>query len=212
MKRCPLCLNETTSPVYHQDSIRAYHHCSCCGLVRVGDQYRLTAVKEKAQYDLHQNNPDDPEYRKFLGRTFDPLQARVSKHSVGLDFGCGPGPTISKMGDQVGLKISNYDLYYYNDPELLETQYDFVTMTEVIEHIAEPGELLKVMDSLLKPKAILAIMTKRLIDYQQFINWHYKNDPTHICFYSLDTFRWIADQFSWRMEVIDKDVVFFYKP
>ena len=107
--------------------------------------------------------------------------------------------------------VRNYDLYYFNLPELLERRYDFVTMTEVIEHIADPQSLLIQLDSLLKQAGILAIMTKRVIDQQAFSNWHYKNDPTHICFYSLKTFEWIGRKLNWRLEIIDKDVVFFYK-
>ena len=211
MNQCPLCLSKATLQVYHQDSRRTYLRCSGCGLVKVADQYLLSEKDEKAQYDLHQNDPDDPDYRKFLSRTFDPLMARISQSSVGLDFGCGPGPTISIIAEERGVKVSNYDLYYYNHPEVFQKQYDFVTMTEVIEHIAVPSKLLEQLDLLLKPKAILAIMTKRLVDHDQFMNWHYKNDPTHICFYSIDAFRWMAQKFNWQLEVIDKDVVFFYK-
>jgi 2-polyprenyl-3-methyl-5-hydroxy-6-metoxy-1,4-benzoquinol methylase len=211
LSHCPLCLSEAVLQVYHQDGNRTYLGCNCCGLVKLADQHHLSSTDEKAQYDLHQNNPDDPGYRKFLSRTFTPLLTRISKQAVGLDFGCGPGPTISILGEESGVRISNYDLYYFNQGELLEQQYDFVTMTEVIEHIAQPNKLLKRLDLILKPNAILAIMTKRLIDNQQFKTWHYKNDPTHICFYSLDVFHWIAQKFNWRLEVIDKDVVFFYK-
>jgi len=84
-------------------------------------------------------------------------------------------------------------------------------MTEVIEHIANPQLLLTQLNSILKQAGILAIMTKRVIDQQAFSTWHYKNDPTHICFYSLKTFEWIGRTLNWRLEIIDKDVVFFYK-
>ena len=88
---------------------------------------------------------------------------------------------------------------------------NFITMTEVIEHIARPSELLPRLDRLLSPGGILAVMTKRTRDLAAFSSWHYKNDPTHICFYSEVTFEWIAQKMSWKLEVIDKDVVFFTK-
>jgi 2-polyprenyl-3-methyl-5-hydroxy-6-metoxy-1,4-benzoquinol methylase len=180
-------------------------------MVSVPAQYHLSAADEKAQYDQHQNTLEDAGYRKFLSRTFEPLVARIQSGSLGLDFGCGPGPVISQMAEERGLMVSNYDLYYFNQPELLKRQYNFVTMTEVIEHVANPQLLLIQLNSILKQAGILAIMTKRVIDQRAFSTWHYKIDPTHICFYSLETFEWIGRALNWRLEIIDKDVVFFYK-
>ena len=105
----------------------------------------------------------------------------------------------------------NYDLYYAPFEHLLDEQYDFITMTEVIEHIAHPAKLLTSLDKMLKPGAVLAVMTKRLFNQQRFVNWHYKNDPTHISFYSIETFKWIANKMDWRLEVINDDVIFLFK-
>jgi len=220
LQHCPLCLSQQHLAEYYVDKNRAYLRCASCGLVSVDDSYLLSAGDEKTQYDYHQNDPDNDGYRQFLSRTFAPLlkeltklkqQTKFSSSAEGLDFGCGSGPTLSVMAEEAGISISNYDLYYFNFPELLNRQYDFVTMTEVIEHIADADKLLKQLDSLLKPNAILAVMTKRLIDREHFKKWHYKNDPTHIRFYSIETFQWIAEKLNWRLEIIDQDVVFFYK-
>jgi len=177
----------------------------------VPERYFLSMEDEKAIYDLHQNQADDPGYRKFLARTVEPLLAQVDKDGVGLDFGCGPGPTLSKMLAEKGILCSDYDPYYFNLPRLLEMQYDFITMTEVIEHVSDPRLLFQRLDSMLKPGAVLAIMTKRIIGLEQFKTWHYKNDPTHICFYSDETFQRLAQRLNWRLEMVDKDVVFLYK-
>ena len=77
--------------------------------------------------------------------------------------------------------------------------------------MADASALLKRLDTMMKPGACLAIMTKRVLDAAAFANWHYKQDLTHIRFYSTATFEWIACRFNWRLEVIDKDVVFFTK-
>ena len=210
MLHCPLCA-ENSLRKYHQDKQRSYLQCGTCGIVSVPAKYHLSPADEKAQYDKHRNTAEDLGYRMFLSRTFEPLVARIKFGSLGLDFGCGPGPVISRMAKEQGIMVSNYDLYYFNLPELLERRYDFVTMTEVIEHVADPQSLLMQLDAILKQAGILAIMTKRVIDQRAFSHWHYKNDPTHICFYSLKTFEWIGRKLSWRLEIIDKDVVFFYK-
>ncbi|MCG9697880.1 class I SAM-dependent methyltransferase [Shewanella sp. Isolate11] len=208
MNSCPLCRSQQLSP-FHQDEQRAYLICGQCKLVSVPDEYLLSAADEKAFYDHHQNNSEDMGYRRFLGRTWLPLSERLTPEMQGLDFGCGPGPTISVMAAEQGLKMDNYDLYYFHRPALLQRQYDFITMTEVIEHVGDAQSLLQQLHGMLKPQGVLAIMTKRVLDEAAFARWHYKSDQTHIRFYSIDTFQWIADHFQWQLEVIDKDVVFF---
>lgn len=207
---CPLCLKNSQKP-YFEGNKRQYLQCDNCHLVFVPKRFHLDSKEEKAEYDKHQNDPSDLGYLKFLSRTTEPLFARLSAGAIGLDFGCGPGPAISQLGDKQGITVRNYDLYYFPDPQLLDTSYDFITMTEVIEHLADPAKVLNVLDKSLKKKGILAIMTKRVIDRNAFASWHYKNDPTHIAFYSEATLRWIAKKMHWKLEVIDKDVVFFTK-
>ncbi|MCL1138110.1 class I SAM-dependent methyltransferase [Shewanella pneumatophori] len=210
MSTCPLC-QQPQLQLFHQDKFRDYMRCQHCALVSVPSQFLLNAADEKAIYDQHQNDANDLGYRKFLSRALDPVLARVDKSASGLDFGCGPGPTISVMAAEQGFEISNYDLYYFNQPEKLAKQYDFITMTEVIEHVADAQALLTCLDSLLKPGSILLVMTKRVTDVTAFSKWHYKNDLTHINFYSTATFEWIAQQYGWALEVLGNDVVLFTK-
>lgn len=207
---CPLC-QKTSLTAFHQDNVRAYRRCTNCYLVSVPAVFQLSATDEKTIYDQHQNDPTDQYYRQFLSRAINPLFERIERDAEGLDFGCGPGPTISVMAAELGIKADNYDLYYFNDARLLDRQYDFVTMTEVIEHVADAQSLLQTLDSLLKLGAILVVMTKRVINEVTFSTWHYKNDLTHINFYSIDTFEWIAAKFNWTLEVVGDDVVFFTK-
>jgi len=54
-------------------------------------------------------------------------------------------------------------------------------------------------------------MTKRVLDRQAFSSWHYKNDPTHVCFFSIKTFQWIAARWGADLTVPEKDVVLFTK-
>ncbi len=208
LNTCPLCYCHELSP-FHQDKQRGYFICHQCKLVSVPDEYLMSAEDEKAFYDHHDNNSEDIGYRRFLGRTWSPLLERLTPEMRGLDFGCGPGPTISVMAAEQGIKVDNYDLYYCYRPELLQRQYDFITITEVIEHVADARSLLEQLGGMLKHQGILAVMTKRVLDKDAFARWHYKSDQTHIRFYSVETFEWIARHFQWNLEIIDNDVVFF---
>lgn len=207
---CPLC-RSTQLTAFHQDKKRAYLQCQQCALVSVPPRFYLSSAAEKAEYDKHENHPDDVGYQRFLSRTLDPLLACVSSTASGLDFGCGEGKALSLMAKARGYQIDNYDLYYANDPQVLSSQYDFITLTEVIEHVSDAAALVAQLDKLLKNNGILAVMTKRVQDVHAFATWHYKNDPTHINFYSITTFEWLAKHYGWRLDIIDKDVVFLHK-
>ncbi|MCE9686067.1 class I SAM-dependent methyltransferase [Shewanella sp. AS16] len=208
---CPLC-HGMDSHLFHRDKRRAYFQCRRCQLVSVPAGYHLSAAEEKAEYDKHDNWLDDPGYRRFLARTLNPLLTRLSPGARGLDFGCGEGAVLSRMAQEAGFEMSNYDLYYARNDALLERSYDFVTLTEVIEHVADAAALLTLLDGLLARGGVLAVMTKRVLSQEAFGRWHYKNDPTHINFYSVASFEWLAAQLGWRLEIVEADVVFLHKP
>ena len=58
---------------------------------------------------------------------------RLEAQSYGLDFGCGPGPTLSLMLEGQGHQLALFDIYYADNPLLLQGSYDFITGTEVVE-------------------------------------------------------------------------------
>jgi hypothetical protein len=207
---CPLC-GTTGAITIYKDESREYRQCSACRLVFVPSNLFLSFENEKERYDYHQNSPDDPEYRGFLGRLFAPLLERLEPGSRGLDFGSGPGPTLSIMFSEAGFPTEIYDCFYAEAPEAFERIYDFITASEVVEHMREPCIELDRLWSILKPGGWLGIMTCLLPAEQLFKEWHYKNDDTHICFFSRPTFEWLATR--WRAEIVfpDRDVVLFRK-
>ena len=213
---CPLCLSCQTR-LYHSEQrpkvlMRDFWRCDQCALVFVPAAFHLDAVAEKAVYDQHQNQPDDPGYRKFLGRVFEPLRQRLAPEAEGLDFGCGPGPTLALMFSEAGFQCANYDLYYCHQPECLSRPYDFIVSTEVVEHLCAPGQVLAQLIGLLKPGGWLGLMTKRLTTDAAFANWHYTLDPTHISFFADNSFRWLAARYQLQLEFCGPDVVLLQKP
>ena len=170
-----------------------------------------TRAQEKAEYDLHQNSSDDIGYRKFLSRLFDPMLPKLQPHSCGLDFGSGPGPTLSVMFEEQGHRMDIYDHFYAHDPSRLAQQYDFISASEVIEHLHCPHQDLNRLWACLKPQGHLGIMTKRVRDSHAFAHWHYKDDLTHVCFFAIKTFEWLANDWQATLEVMGPDVVIFTK-
>ena len=207
---CPLCPTPVGAP-YHRDRQRPYLQCPACCLVFVPPAYHLSAGAEKAEYDLHQNDPSDAAYRRFLSRLFKPVQARLKAGSQGLDFGSGPGPTLSVLFGEAGHDMGLYDTYYAPDPAAWTRQYDFITASEVVEHLRRPGMELARLWAHLKPGGILGLMTKLVLDRTAFACWHYKNDRTHVAFFSRPTFAWLGRQWGVKPEFIGSDVILFEK-
>lgn len=207
---CPLCLTAGAEP-YAEDQTRRYLRCPRCRLVFVTSDQHLSPEAEKAIYDHHQNSPDDHNYRKFLSRLTKPLTKLIAPQSQGLDFGCGPGPTLSVMMAEQGYQMSVYDLYYADDPQVLKGQYNFITSTEVVEHLASPRQELNRLWAILRPGGYLGLMTKLVTDHSGFAAWHYKNDPTHISFFSKATFDYLAKAWSASVEFIGSDVIILRK-
>jgi hypothetical protein len=208
---CPLCKN-TEHSEFFRDKRRVYRRCGNCQLVFVPAQYFLSPAEEKAEYDLHENHVDDPGYRQFLARLADPLCQRLENSSNGLDFGCGPGPALAQILSEKGHQVALYDPFYRADPACLNKEYDFVTATEVVEHLHDPAFELERLWSLLRPGAWLGVMTKLVVDQQAFANWHYKNDPTHVCFFSRETWSWWASAQGGELEFAGSDVILLRRP
>jgi len=207
---CPLCQAAAGDEIY-QDKHRNYLRCRICNLVFVPPAQFLSAVEEKARYGLHQNSPEDLAYRRFLSRLFLPLQKLLAPRSCGLDFGSGPGPTLSVMFAEAGHSMAIYDHFYARDPSVWEKQYDFITATEVVEHLHNPQKDLHRLWACLKPGGRLGIMTKLALGQEAFARWHYKNDLTHVCFFSQSTFAWLADQWRADLTFANKDVIILAK-
>ncbi|MCR8922237.1 class I SAM-dependent methyltransferase [Dasania sp. GY-MA-18] len=207
---CTLC-GLTGNPEFHRDRRRSYQRCQRCHLVYVPAEYWLSAEQEKAEYDLHQNHAQDEGYRRFLSRLTDPLQNKIAANAQGLDFGCGPGPVLAQIMGEAGWPMSVYDIFYYPQEQRLSQTYDFITATEVVEHLHSPATVLPRLWELINEQGYLAIMTKLVQDQAAFARWHYKNDPTHICFFSRETFCYIAGLWRAQLEFIGNDVIFFKK-
>ena len=206
---CPLCHADNLEP-YYQDK-RRYFQCQICQLVSVAPEYFLAPEEEKAEYDLHQNDPDDPGYRKFLSRLYEPVHKKLKAGSQGLDFGSGPGPTLSLMFEEAGFAVALYDPFYAPDRSVFKKSYNFIVTSEVVEHLHQPRKELETLWSCLIPGGIMGIMTKRVLDKTAFASWHYKNDRTHVCFFSQESFHWLADHLQADLEFYGDDVVLLIK-
>ena len=188
---CPVCRTSAPMPCQSVGALR-YGTCPVCEARFLDPAQRLGRAAEYAHYLHHENDPDDPRYRRFLGKLSDPLLALLAPGSRGLDYGCGPGPALAAVLAEAGHRVALFDPFFYPDPAPLSARYDFVTCTEVAEHFHDPAAEFDRMAALLKPGGWLAIMTCFATDDAKFANWHYRKDPTHVVFYREKTLQHIA--------------------
>ncbi len=165
---------------------------------------------ELAEYNLHQNTGLDAGYTRFLSRAVAPVVCRFPG-GEGLDFGSGPAPVLAQLLTAAGCSMSIFDKFYSPNPAPLAGEYDFVTATEVVEHLDAPGDTLGDLWQNVRSGGLLLIMTKRWLSLERFRQWHYKNDPTHIAYFHLNTFIYIAGRWRAQLLVLADDLVLIRK-
>jgi len=190
----------------------SYWRCPDCQVRFLDPGQRLAPAAERAYYLLHQNDPDDPGYRRFLAKLADPLLARLAPGSRGLDFGCGPGPALAAMLREAGHAVALYDPFFAPDRAALAETWDFVTCTETAEHFHDPAAEFEQLRRLVRPGGWLALMTCFQTEDARFATWQYRADPTHVVFYREATLRHLATGWGWHCEVPAKDVALMQRP
>ena len=207
---CPLC-NTNQKLAFLSDAEREYYRCSCCDLIFVPREYHLSEIDQRARYDSHNNDPGDLRYRNFFKQLLVPLLAILPSNSYGLDFGSGPGPTLSLMLEEWGHNVDLYDKFYAQNDAVFQNRYDFITATEVVEHLPNPLKDLEALVKILQKGGILAIMTEIVSPQLDFTNWYYKNDPSHVCFYSEKTFLYLANLLGLEIVTLSERVIILRK-
>lgn len=197
---CPLCFQHKTDQIA-KDKIRIFYRCLNCQFIFVPAKFHLSVEESSKRYHYHQNNPNDTNYRQFLEIVLGPLRNHLpDKKCLGLDYGSGAGRAVSAILELDGHTVLNYDPLFSPLGLIDKKKFDFVTCTEVVEHFLRPKEdwdqLIEVSKS-----AILGIMTHLNSKQIDFSNWYYKNDPTHVAFYSKETLEYIAGQKS--LEILE---------
>ncbi|MCF7923243.1 MAG: class I SAM-dependent methyltransferase [Candidatus Marinimicrobia bacterium] len=207
---CPLCSNPETTR-YHADAAREFLHCTVCDLVFAHPDFRLSREAEFQRYQFHQNDLEDSGYRKFLHKMSAPMLERIAPHSAGLDFGSGPGPLLKLMFEEQGHSMSLYDPFYAPEQSVLDDSYDFITSTEVVEHLHKAQKELDRLWACLKPHGYLGIMTSLRLPDLDFSSWHYIMDETHVVFFAPKTMSWLANRWGASLEIIGDSVIILQK-
>ncbi|MCA1950934.1 MAG: PfkB family carbohydrate kinase [Treponema sp.] len=207
---CPLCDRPSTEII--STKRRSFYSCSLCGFVWADPASYLSSEEEEKRYGLHENSRENAGYVRFLSEILDQglqywYSSRRSQayHQEGtldatgtaplvLDWGSGPNPLASDLLRERGCTVYSYDPLFGLPLPPEDQRFDIIFCIEVAEHFKDPLKDFSAMARYLKCGGLLIIHTHKiprevfagevgsLKDF--FAPWWYKEDPTHVSFYS----------------------------
>lgn len=148
--------------------------CKACGLVVVSPRPGLDLLRsfyDKPGYHCHDLQFDSAE-ESYAKARFSIIE-KYSRKGVLLDYGCGAGNMLKAAlargwsracGIEIGEKARNalrkkgFEVYEdLRGAASLRGQVDAVTMIQVMEHLVEPGAVLKAVSEMLRPGGIFVV-------------------------------------------------------
>ncbi len=193
--KCSLC-----DTILYEVADEYYFICNTCGAYIKDEKYFLERKEEKERYKEHDNNVHDERYQDFTSPITDAILEKYSKEELGLDYGSGTGPVISKQLKDQGYQVKLYDPFFHPSKDYLNHQYNYIFCCEVFEHFHEPKQEIEKLLQLLKPGGRFYIMTHLYNFSIDFEHWYYRNDPTHVFIYTFKTIEFIAKKYSLAIE------------
>jgi len=187
-KECPVCGTAEGLTSFEDRWMQLFHSCSECDTVWKDSLLFLSSENEKARYDQHNNTLENTGYVAYLTDFMEKAVLPFVSPEEGklLDFGCGPGPVLSRLLERLGFTTHQYDPFYADNAAWLTHTYQGVFAVEVMEHVSSPLDALSKIHGRLMKGGYLMIRTElKPSSAEEFRKWWYKDDPTHIMFYSL---------------------------
>ena len=211
MANCIICGSATTA--LNDEKMKVtYDVCHSCDFISKQKGFLLTADVEKSRYDTHQYSEEDHYYNNtFLNLIKEYIEPYKVK--TVLDYGSGPFRVLTKFLKEQQYNVYDYDPYYHPDDSYQKEMFDLIVSTEVIEHFYDPIKEFDHLLSILKDKGYLLLMTNfRTMPHDEFINWWYKRDNTHVAFYNLNVFTYLEEKYNLkRLKTNEKNIILLQK-
>lgn len=211
MSKCLICNSETTTIIDSQISV-THSHCLNCGFIYKNQEFHLSLDIEHENYKMHNNSFESEGYVQIFVNLINDFIKPLNIERKILEFGSGPGPVLKELLIREGHDVYDFDPFFNKNDEYLKNKYQLITSTEVVEHFVEPLKEFEHLTSLLEEGGYLLLMTRlRTMNSEEFLNWWYRRDLTHISFYSLLTFEKIGKIFGLKVVSTNNVNVIVYK-
>ncbi len=209
---CQICGHHTEAFNDEKNMIE-YYYCPHCQYISKSTEHFKPIPEQKERYDLHENDPEDVGYQAYFQRFLDFVLPLVGTPKTALDFGCGRSSLLANMLRKKGIECDYYDPIYH--PENLDNskKYQIIVSTEVFEHLHDPKTTFQALLEQLEEGGYLAIQTQfHPNNIEEFKTWYYHLDPTHIVFFTPQTFKTLAEIFGCKfVGDNDKNIVVIKK-
>ncbi|WP_040472542.1 methyltransferase domain-containing protein [Aquimarina agarivorans] len=205
---CSLCKSANTH-LFYSSKKRSYSQCETCGVIFLHPEFYLNTTAEKERYDKHSDDIEDEGYQNFVTPLINAVVKNYSVKSHGLDYGCGKTAIVQYLLQKKGYQVAGFDPIYAPSTEVFSNTYDFITCCEVAEHFYFPLQEFKRLHQLLLPGGTLLLKTYLYDHTINFSNWWYKNDPTHVIFYTHESLTFIKEHIGFNTLQIFDDYTLF---
>ena len=201
MTECRLWANSKTEK-WADSQGKIYYYCSKCGIIQLDQTHILSPSEEQERYLRHNNTPENKGYIAYLTNFINTAIAPyIETGSKILDFGSGPIPVLSDLLTSRGFPTQSYDPFFKDNTNWENELFDAIAAVEVFEHLENPAKELKTLSSCLSKGSYLIIRTMlHNNNWISFQNWWYREDKTHISFYSETTINYICR--TWKYDLI----------
>lgn len=193
---CHICHKATVAFVHEKTNI-TYYHCEDCEYIFKSPEFHQDFTAQKERYNLHENDEEDAGYQAYFQRFLDFIFPLLDKPKTALDFGCGRSSLLASLLKKEGMKCDYYDPIYHPATLSDSKKYELIVSTEVFEHLHQPREVFESLLERLEEGGYLALQTQfHPNDIEAFKKWYYHQDPTHIVFFTAQTFRVLCKEYS----------------
>ena len=207
--QCSLCNSVTTFFIEHKN--RSFYKCTHCDSILLDTNHYLEFNDEKQRYDKHSDDIEDEGYQQFVDPIVKAVKQGFKESDKGLDYGCGKTAIIENLLKRKQYAIVGYDPIYFSNQEILTSKYNYITCCEVVEHFYHPQQEFFKLSQLLLPEGKLFLKTNLFKDTIDFKGWWYKNDPTHVIFYTKISMEFIKKAYNFRDLKFHKNYIEFTK-
>lgn len=211
--QCKICHANTQTMTDVKKGL-SYYRCDACGFIYLEDEAVIDTHSEKKHYEKHNNSFECTGYVKMFEKFIeDAITPYAQNIETALDFGCGKGPVLAELLRRKGMKVDQYDLYFYPEKIYENNTYDLITSTEVFEHLKEPITILETLVASLNDKGYIVLMTQfPPKEDEAFLNWWYRRDVTHIGFFTPKSLEIMASKVGLNVvQFLHENIVIFQK-
>ena len=212
--KCRVC--KIPSEEFYKDT-RTFYKCPVCYLIFTEEMADEKGSEEHYKKQWTEGNPD---FWKQQVDVFMGVAERFITPAKILDFGSGSGAITEE------LRSRGYDVTPLEPMEhgyLRDQNYPYlfnlIVGLEVIEHIPNLWDELRELNDVLQPGGVMIFstaMTDKFIEHPQavevFKGWWYKDDQTHVSFFSTDSVAMMAHKMGYESYVVGDQLFVLKKP